>query len=222
MYQALSRSTLHVCPERGTIAPCPAPHGITPTHYASAPARAIELINGTNNRTLAAVPRAHSRPWPEHNRCNKTTRFRSTPPRPEVDVLWRGQRAAGARRLLTEVMTAAPGAEAPLAPRVDPARPAFDNRHRPVVEHAADAGHRRRLSSRRETNISSSSAPLGGALVEKSRLIPRHWLGPARRAHCIQAEASHESPVGFGRTDRQARSHSARSRGSPTKQRLSV
>src|SRR5689334_21281499 len=60
----LGRSALHRRPER-EVSPCPAPQSVTPTQYASAPARAVELIEGSDNRALSAVL-AHVADLAEH------------------------------------------------------------------------------------------------------------------------------------------------------------
>src|SRR5262249_7173858 len=88
----LSRSALHVCPQRG-LSPCPAPHGITPIAYARAPARAVELIEGNDNRALAAAL-AHIADLAERNRYETAARMRDHAAA-AIDVLWRGQRLRG-------------------------------------------------------------------------------------------------------------------------------
>src|SRR6185436_6432253 len=83
----------------------PAPHDITPTQYASAPARAVELIEGNDNRALAAVL-AHIADLAERNRYETAARLRDHAAG-AIDVLWRGQRLR-ALAAVTELVAARP------------------------------------------------------------------------------------------------------------------
>jgi DNA polymerase-3 subunit epsilon len=85
----LARSALHVCPQR-EIAPCPAPHAITATEYAAAPAEAVALIEGTDGRALAAAL-AHIGDLSERRRYETAARLRDHTAT-AIEVLWRGQR----------------------------------------------------------------------------------------------------------------------------------
>jgi DNA polymerase-3 subunit epsilon len=183
----LGRSTLHVCPER-EVSPCPAPHGITPTQYGSAPARAVELIEGNDNRALAAVL-GHIADLAERNRYETAARLRDHAAA-AIDVLWRGQRLQ-ALAAVTELVAARPDgnggwhlavirqgqlAAAGTAPRGVPPMPVID-----AICVGAQA-------------VLPTDAPLGGALVEETGLIARWLTQPGVRI--VRAEPGYASPMG--------------------------
>lgn len=183
----LGRSALHVCPER-ELSPCPAPHGITATQYASAPARAVELIVGTDNRALAAVL-AHIADLAERNRYETAARLRDHAAA-AIDVLWRGQRLR-ALAAVTELVAARQDGEggwhlavirlgqlaaAGTARRGVPPMPVID-----AICVGAQA-------------VLPIDAPLGGALVEETGLIARWLAQPGVRI--VRAEPGYASPVG--------------------------
>jgi DNA polymerase-3 subunit epsilon len=183
----LSRSALHVCPER-EVSPCPAPHGITPTQYASAPARAVELIEGNDNRALAAVL-AHIADLAERNRYETAARLRDHAAG-AIDVLWRGQRLR-ALAAVTELVAARPDGDG--------------GWHLAVIRHGqlAAAGTARRgvppipvidAICVGAQAVLPTEAPLGGALVEETGLIARWLAQPGVRI--VRAEPGFASPVG--------------------------
>jgi DNA polymerase-3 subunit epsilon len=183
----LGRSALHVCPEH-ELSPCPAPHGVTPTQYASAPARAVELIDGTDNRALAAAL-AHLADLAERNRYETAARLRDHAAA-AIDVLWRGQRLR-ALAAVTELVAARPDGEG--------------GWHLAVIRHGqlAAAGTARRgvppmpvidaicLGAQA---VLPNDAPIGGALVEETGLIARWLAQPGVRI--VRAEPGYASPVG--------------------------
>jgi DNA polymerase-3 subunit epsilon len=183
----LSRSALHVCPER-ELSPCPAPHGIAPTQYASTPARAIELIDGNDNRALAAVL-AHIAGLAELNRYETAARLRDHAAA-AIDVLWRGQRLR-ALAAVTELVAARPDGDG--------------GWHLAVIRHGqlAAAGNARRGVPPMPVvdaicvgaqAVLPTEAPLGGALVEETGLIARWLAQPSVRI--VRAEPGYASPVG--------------------------
>ena len=183
----LSRSALHVCPER-EVSPCPAPHDITPTQYASAPARAVELIEGNDNRALAAVL-AHIADLAERNRYETAARLRDHAAG-AIDVLWRGQRLR-ALAAVTELVAARPDGDG--------------GWHLAVIRHGqlAAAGTARRGVPPMPVidaicvgaqAVLPTEAPLGGALVEETGLIARWLAQPGVRI--VRAEPGWASPVG--------------------------
>src|SRR6476469_2132152 len=183
----LSRSAVHVCPERQGP-PCPAPHGLTPTQYASAPACAVELIEGNDNRALASVL-AHIADLAERNRYETAARLRDHAAG-AIDVLWRGQRLR-ALAAVTELVAARPDgdggwhlavirsgqlAAAGVARRGVPPMPVVD-----AICVGAQA-------------VLPTEAPLGGALVEETALIARWLARPGVRI--VRAEPGWASPAG--------------------------
>jgi DNA polymerase III subunit epsilon len=183
----MSRSALHVCPER-ELSPCPAPHGIAPTQYASAPARAVELIGGNDNRALAAVL-AHIADLAERNRYETAARLRDHAAA-AIDVLWRGQRLR-ALAAVTELVAARPDGDGGwhLAVIRQGQLAAAGNARRgvppmPVID-AICVGAQA---------ILPTGAPLGGALVEETGLIARWLAQPGVRI--VRAEPGYASPVG--------------------------
>jgi DNA polymerase III subunit epsilon len=182
----LSRSALHVCPER-ELSPCPAPHGITPTQYASAPARAVELIEGTDNRPLATIV-AHIADLAERNRYETAARMRDHAAA-AIDVLWRGQRLR-ALAAVTELVAARPDGDG--------------GWHLAVIRHGqlAAAGNARRGVPPMPVidaicvgaqAVLPTTAPLGGALVEETALIARWLSQPGVRI--VRAEPGWASPM---------------------------
>ncbi len=183
----LGRSALHVCPER-ELSPCPAPHGITPTQYASAPARAVELIDGNDNSALAAVL-AHIADLAERNRYETAARLRDHAAA-AIDVLWRGQRLRALTAVTELVAARADGnggwhlavirhgqlAAAGIARRGVPPMPVID-----AICVGAQA-------------VLPTEAPLGGALVEETGLIARWLAQPGVRI--VRADPGYASPVG--------------------------
>jgi DNA polymerase-3 subunit epsilon len=183
----LSRSALHVCPER-EVSPCPAPHDITPTQYASAPARAVELIEGNDNRALAAVL-AHIADLADRNGYETAARLRDHAAG-AIDVLWRGQRLR-ALAAVTELVAARPDGDG--------------GWHLAVIRHGqlAAAGTARRGVPPMPVidaicvgaqAVLPTEAPLGGALVEETGLIARWLAQPGVRI--VRAERGWASPVG--------------------------
>jgi DNA polymerase-3 subunit epsilon len=182
----LSRSALHLCPER-ELSPCPAPQGITPIQYASAPARAVDLMEGNDSRALTAVL-AHIADLAERNRYETAARLRDHAAA-AIDVLWRGQRLR-ALAAVTELVAARPDGDG--------------GWHLAVIRHGqlAAAGTARRgvppmpvidaicLGAQAVLPI---DAPLGGALVEETGLIARWLTQPGVRI--VRAEPGYASPV---------------------------
>jgi DNA polymerase-3 subunit epsilon len=182
----LGRSALHICPER-ELSPCPAPHGITDSQYASAPARAIELIDGSDNRALAAVL-AHIADLAERNRYETAARLRDHAAA-AIDVLWRGQRLR-ALAAVTELVAARPDSDG--------------GWHLAVIRHGqlAAAGSARRGVPPMPVidaicvgaqAVLPVDAPLGGALVEETGLIARWLTQPGVRI--VRAEPGYASPA---------------------------
>jgi DNA polymerase-3 subunit epsilon len=183
----LSRSALHTCPER-ELSPCPAPHGITPTQYASAPARAVALIEGDDSRALTAVL-AHIADLSDRGRYETAARLRDHAAA-AIDVLWRGQRLRALAKV-TELVTARPDGDG--------------GWHLAVIRHGqlAAAGSARRgvppmpvveaicLGAQA---VLPTEAPLGGALVEETGLIARWLAQPGVRI--VRAEPGYVSPAG--------------------------
>jgi DNA polymerase-3 subunit epsilon len=183
----LSRSALHTCPER-ELSPCPAPHGITPTQYASAPARAVALIQGDDSRALTAVL-AHIADLSDRGRYETAARLRDHAAA-AIDVLWRGQRLRALAEV-TELVTARPDGDG--------------GWHLAVIRHGqlAAAGSARRgvppmpvveaicLGAQA---VLPTEAPLGGALVEETGLIARWLAQPGVRI--VRAEPGYVSPAG--------------------------
>jgi DNA polymerase-3 subunit epsilon len=182
----LSRSALHACPER-ELSPCPAPQGVTPTQYACAPARAVELIEGDDSRALAALL-AHIADLAERNRYETAARLRDHAAA-AIDVLWRGQRLR-ALAAVTELVAARPDgdggwhlavvrngqlAAAGTALRGVPPVPVID-----AICLGAQA-------------VLPTEAPLGGALVEEIALIARWLAQPGVRM--VRAEPGWASPL---------------------------
>jgi DNA polymerase-3 subunit epsilon len=183
----LGLSALHVCPDR-ELSPCPAPQGISPVEYACAPARAVELIDGNDNRALAAVL-AHIADLAERNRYETAARLRDHAAA-SIDVLWRGQRLR-ALAAVTELVAA----------RQD----GTGGWHLAVIRHGqlAAAGNASRgvppmpvvdaICVGAQT-VLPTDAPLGGALVEETGLIARWLAQPGVRI--VRAEPGYASPVG--------------------------
>jgi DNA polymerase III subunit epsilon len=183
----LSRAALHVCPER-ELSPCPAPHGITPIQYACAPAGAVELIDGNDNRPLAAAL-ALIADLAERNRYETAARMRDHAAA-AIDVLWRGQRLR-ALAAVTELVAARPDGTG--------------GWHLAVIRYGqlAAAGTARRgvppmpvvdaICVGAQT-VLPTEAPLGGALVEETGLIARWLTQPGVRI--VRAEPGYASPVG--------------------------
>jgi DNA polymerase-3 subunit epsilon len=183
----LGRSALHVCPER-ELSPCPAPHGITAAQYASAPARAVELIDGSDNSALAAVL-AHVADLAERKRYETAARLRDHAAA-AIDVLWRGQRLR-ALAAVTELVAARPDGAG--------------GWHLAVIRHGqlAAAGTARRGVPPMPVidaicvgaqSVLPTEAPLGGALVEETGLIARWLAQPGVRI--VRAEPGYASPLG--------------------------
>jgi DNA polymerase-3 subunit epsilon len=170
------------------LAPCPAPQGITPTEYASAPCRAVELIEGNDNRALAAVL-AHIADLAERNRYETAARLRDHAAG-AVDVLWRGQRLR-ALAAVTELVAARPDGDG--------------GWHLAVIRHGqlAAAGTARRGVPPMPVidaicvgaqAVLPTDAPLGGALIEETALIARWLARPGVRI--VRAEPGYASAVG--------------------------
>jgi DNA polymerase III subunit epsilon len=182
----LSRAALHVCPER-ELSPCPAPQGITPIQYASAPARTVELIEGSDGRALGAVL-AHIADLAERNRYETAARLRDQAA-VAIDVLWRGQRLR-ALAAVTEMVAARPDGAG--------------GWHLAVIRHGqlAAAGTARRGVPPMPVvdaicvgaqAVLPTEAPLGGALVEETALIARWLAQPGVRI--VRAEPGWASPA---------------------------
>jgi len=183
----LSRAALHACPER-ELSPCPAPQGIAAALYASAPARAVELINGDDDRALTGVL-AHIADLAEGNRYETAARLRDHAAA-AIDVLWRGQRLR-ALAAVTELVAARPDGHG--------------GWHLAVIRHGqlAAAGNARRGVPPMPVidaicvgaqAVLPTEAPLGGALVEETGLIARWLAQPGVRI--VRAEPGYASPVG--------------------------
>src|SRR5215207_8233868 len=182
----LSRSAMHRCPER-ELSPCPAPQGITPIQYASAPARAVDLIEGNDSRALTAVL-AHIADLAERNRYETAARLRDHAAA-AIEVLWRGQRLR-ALAAVTELVAARPDGAG--------------GWHLAVIRHGqlAAAGRANRgvppmpvvdaicVGAQAVLPI---DAPLGGALIEETGLIARWLTHPGVRI--VRAEPGYASPV---------------------------
>ena len=154
----------------------------------SAPARAVELIDGTDNRALAAVL-AHIADLAERNRYETAARLRDHAAA-AIDVLWRGQRLR-ALAAVTELVAARPDGDG--------------GWHLAVIRHGqlAAAGTARRGVPPMPVidaicvgaqAVLPSDAPLGGALVEETGLIARWLAQPGVRI--VRAEPGYASPVG--------------------------
>ncbi len=170
----LARSALHgpACPQL-EVSPCPAARDVTATQYAAAVARAVALIDGSDNSALAAaVDQVTALAGRHHYESAARLRDRIAT---AVEALWRGQRLR-ALAALPELIAAAPDGP--------------DGRgghHIVVIRHGqlAAAGTVKRgvppmpvidaIRAGAQT-ILPASAPLGGALVEETALIAR-WLG---------------------------------------------
>jgi DNA polymerase III subunit epsilon len=182
----LSRSALHRCPER-ELSPCPAPQGITPIQYASAPARAIDLIEGNDSRVLTAVL-AHIADLAQRNRYETAARLRDHAAA-AIEVLWRGQRLR-TLAAVTELVAARPDGDG--------------GWHLAVIRHGqlAAAGRASRGVPPMPVvdaicvgaqAILPIDAPLGGALIEETGLIARWLTHPGMRI--VRAEPGYASPV---------------------------
>jgi DNA polymerase-3 subunit epsilon len=183
----LSRSALHACAQR-ELSPCPAPQGIAGAQYACAPARAVELIGGNDNRALDGVL-AHIADLAEGNRYETAARLRDHAAA-AIDVLWRGQRLR-ALAAVTELVAARPDGHG--------------GWHLAVIRHGqlAAAGTARRGIPPMPVidaicvgaqAVLPTKAPLGGALVEETGLIARWLAQPGVRI--VRAEPGYASPVG--------------------------
>jgi DNA polymerase III subunit epsilon len=182
----LSRSALHRCPER-ELSPCPAPQSITPIQYASAPARAVDLIEGNDSRALTAVL-AHIADLAERNRYETAARLRDHAAA-AIEVLWRGQRLR-ALAAVTELVAARPDGDG--------------GWHLSVIRHGqlAAAGRASRGVPPMPVvdaicvgaqAVLPMDAPLGGALIEETGLIARWLTHPGVRI--VRAEPGYASPV---------------------------
>ena len=165
----------------------PAPQGITPIQYASAPARAVELIEGSDGRALGAVL-AHIADLAERNRYETAARLRDHAA-VAIDVLWRGQRLR-ALAAVTEMVAARPDGAG--------------GWHLAVIRHGqlAAAGTARRgvppmpvvdAICAGAQAVLPTEAPLGGALVEETALIARWLAQPGVRI--VRAEPGWASPA---------------------------
>jgi DNA polymerase III subunit epsilon len=182
----LSRSAVHACPER-ELSPCPAPQGVTPTQYAAAPARAVELIEGNDSRALGAIL-AYISDLAERNRYETAARFRDQAAA-AIDALWRGQRLR-ALAAVTEMVAARPDGAG--------------GWHLAVIRHGqlAAAGTARRGVPPMPVidaicvgaqAVLPTEAPLGGALVEETALIARWLAQPGARI--VRTEPGWASPA---------------------------
>lgn len=165
------------CPPR-EVSPCPAPSGLAAPEYATAPARAMALIDGLDDGPLAAAVRQVGE-LAGRARFESAARLRDQISA-AVEVLWRGQRLR-AIAAIAELVAAAPDgragwqlavvrhgqlAAAGCAPRGVPPMP--------VVE---------ALRSGAQV-VLPRPAPLGGALVEETSLIARWLAQPGARIVC--------------------------------------
>jgi DNA polymerase III subunit epsilon len=172
----LARSALHGpnCAQP-TVSPCPGARDITAAQYAPAAQYAAALIDGSDNRPLAAAVRQVST-LAERGRYESAARLRDHTA-VAIEVLWRGQRLR-ALATLPELVAAAPDgsggwqlavirygqlAAAGTAPRGVPPMPVVD-----AISAGAQA-------------ILPRAAPLGGALVEETALIARWLAKPGAR-----------------------------------------
>jgi DNA polymerase-3 subunit epsilon len=169
------------------LSPCPAPQGITPIQYASAPGRAVDLIEGNDSRALSAAL-AHIADLAERNRYETAARLRDHAAA-AIDALWRGQRLR-ALAAVTELVAARPDGNG--------------GWHLAVIRHGqlAAAGTARRGVPPMPVvdaicvgaqAVLPLDAPLGGALVEETGLIARWLAQPGVRI--VRAESGWASPV---------------------------
>ncbi|KUI03078.1 hypothetical protein AU188_06630 [Mycobacterium sp. IS-3022] len=184
----LARTAVHgpACPER-EVSPCPAPRDIGAADYAEAVAYATDLIEGRDDRTVAAVL-AHITDLADRGRYETAARLRDHAAT-AIDVLWRGQRLR-ALAAIPELVAARPDgaggwqlavirngqlAAAGNAARGVPPMPVID-----AICVGAQA-------------VLPTTAPLGGALVEETALIARWLQQPGVRI--VRATSGYCSPV---------------------------
>ncbi|KUH83929.1 hypothetical protein AU186_04870 [Mycobacterium sp. GA-1999] len=184
----LARTAMHgpACPER-EVSPCPAPRDIGAADYAEAVVCATDLIEGRDDRAVAAVL-AHITDLADRGRYETAARLRDHTAT-AIDVLWRGQRLR-ALAAVPELVAARPDgaggwqlavirngqlAAAGNAARGVPPMPVID-----AICVGAQA-------------VLPTSAPLGGALVEETALIARWLQQPGVRI--VRATSGYCSPV---------------------------
>jgi len=92
------------CPQR-EVSPCPAARGVTATEYASAPRRVAEVIDGLDNKALAAAIHEVAE-LAQRARYESAARLRDLTAA-TIEVLWRGQRLR-ALAAIDELIAAAP------------------------------------------------------------------------------------------------------------------
>lgn len=165
------------CPPR-EVAPCPAAAGLSAAEYAEAPARAAELMDGTQNGALAAaVDRVTE--LAARARYESAARLRDITAA-TVEVLMRGQRLralAGVEELVAAAPDGAGGWQLAVIRYGQLAGAGCARRGvppMPVVE-ALRGGAQ---------VVLPRPAPLGGALVEETSLIARWLDGPGVRIVC--------------------------------------
>ena len=168
------------------LSPCPALRDVTAADYAAAPARAAELVAGTDDSALSEAL-GHIALMAEQGRYETAARMRDTAAT-AIDTLWRGQRLH-ALAAVDELVAARPDGSG--------------GWHLAVVRHGqlAAAGNARRgvppmpvvdAICAAAQSILRSSSPLGGSLVEETALVAR-WLTQAG-VRIVRVE----TPTGFG------------------------
>ena len=168
------------CPQR-EVAPCPAVRGVGADGYAEAPRRAATLIDGSDNRVLAAaIDRVAE--LAGRSRYESAARLRDLTAA-AVDVVWRGQRLR-ALAAVEELVAAAPdgaGGWQLAVVRHGQLAAAGCARHGVPPMPVVDA-----LRSGAQV-VLPQPAPLGGALVEETSLIARWLYAPGVRIVCATA-----------------------------------
>lgn len=186
----LARSALHgpACPAR-EVSPCPGGRDVTAAQYAPTVQHAAALIDGRDNRALAAAVEQITALADRH-RYESAARLRDHSVA-AIEVLWRGQRLRSLAAL-RELVAAAPDgrggwqlavirygqlAAAGTADRGVPPMPVVD---------ALRAGAQ---------VVLPRAAPVGGALVEETSLIARWLAAPGVRIVCVDGETGWASPL---------------------------
>lgn len=179
----LARSALHgpSCPEV-ELSPCPAGRDVGAVEYAAGPAKAADLISGTDDSALRGAL-AHIRALAECGKFETAARLRDHAAT-AIDTVWRGQRL-NALVAVDELVAAKPDGAGGwhLAIVRNGQLAAAGTAHRgvppmPVVDAIGAAAQ----------SILREAAPLGGALVEEAALIARWLVEPGVRI--VRAESA--------------------------------
>lgn len=189
----LARAALHgpAC-AHVELSPCPALRDATAVDYATAPARAAELIAGTDDSALRDAL-GHLDLLAQHGRFESAARMRDHTAT-AIDTLWRGQRLH-ALVAVDELVAARPDGAGGwhLAVVRFGQLAAAGNARRgvppmPVVDAICAAAQR----------VLPSSSPLGGALVEETALIARWLTQPGVRVVRVESAAGsgYVTPLG--------------------------